>query len=51
MNLEQLTRDVIVIAKNAGGYLNKQKQDFRPENVIEKGKFDFVSYEIGRAHV
>ena len=44
MNLEQLTRDVIVIAKNAGGYLNKQKQDFRPENVIEKGKFDFVSY-------
>ena len=44
MNLEQLTRDVVVIAKNAGSYLNKQRQEFRPKDVIEKGKFDFVSY-------
>ena len=44
MNLDQLTNDVIKIAKNAGEYLNKQKQDFHPEDVIEKGKFDFVSY-------
>jgi len=44
MNLEQLTKEVIIIAKNAGDYLKKQKQDFRPEDVIEKNKFDFVSY-------
>ena len=44
MNLKQLTNEVIIIAKNAGSYLKKQKQDFRPEDVIEKGKFDFVSY-------
>ena len=44
MNLKKLTEDVIVITKNAGNYLKKQRQDFRPEEVIEKGKFDFVSY-------
>ena len=44
MNIDQLTKEVIVIAKNAGSYLKKQKQDFHPEEVIEKNKFDFVSY-------
>ena len=44
MNTEQLIRDVVVIAKNAGSYLKKQKLEFRQEDVIEKEKFDFVSY-------
>ena len=44
MNLEKLTEEVIIIAKNAGEYLKKERLDFRPEDVIEKQKFDFVSH-------
>ena len=44
MNTEQLTKEVIEIAKNAGEFLKKERLDFRSEDVIEKHKFDFVSY-------
>jgi len=44
MNIEKLTKEVITIAKNAGAFLKKERLDFRPEDVIEKQKFDFVSH-------
>jgi myo-inositol-1(or 4)-monophosphatase len=44
MNLEQLTASVIAIAKEAGAFLSEQRKNFRPEEVIEKGSHDYVSY-------
>jgi myo-inositol-1(or 4)-monophosphatase len=44
MNLEQLTEKIIHIAKEAGSYLSEQRKSFRPDDIIEKGKYDYVSH-------
>jgi myo-inositol-1(or 4)-monophosphatase len=44
MNLEQLTAQVVKIAGEAGLFLREQRKCFRPERVIEKGRYDYVSY-------
>jgi myo-inositol-1(or 4)-monophosphatase len=44
MSLEQLTTNVIAIAKEAGAFLSEQRNSFRPEEVIEKRSHDYVSY-------
>ena len=44
MNLEQLTKEVILIAKEAGQFLREQRKSFRPEDIIEKKKYDYVSH-------
>lgn len=44
MNPEQLTEKIIPIAEEAGRFLHEQRKSFRPEDVIEKGKYDYVSH-------
>ncbi|MDR1525334.1 MAG: inositol monophosphatase [Tannerella sp.] len=44
MNPEQLTEKMILIAQEAGSYLCEQRKSFRPEDVMEKGKYDYVSH-------
>ncbi|MDR0395368.1 MAG: inositol monophosphatase [Tannerella sp.] len=42
--LEQLTEKIIRIAEEAGDFLHEQRKSFRPEDVIEKEKYDYVSH-------
>jgi myo-inositol-1(or 4)-monophosphatase len=44
MNLKQLTESIILIAKEAGDFLGEQRKSFRPEEAMEKGKYDYVSH-------
>lgn len=44
MNLEQLTADVCLIAKQVGEYLAKERAVFQKDKIEKKGRNDFVSY-------
>jgi myo-inositol-1(or 4)-monophosphatase len=44
MNIEQLTEKITVIAREAGDFVSEQRKTFRPEDIIEKGKYDYVSH-------
>jgi myo-inositol-1(or 4)-monophosphatase len=44
MNPEQLTEKIIRIAREAGDFLHEQRKSFRPEDIVEKGKYDYVSH-------
>jgi myo-inositol-1(or 4)-monophosphatase len=44
MNPETFTEKMILIAKEAGSFLHEQRKSFRPEDIIEKGKYDYVSH-------
>ncbi|MDR1381115.1 MAG: inositol monophosphatase [Tannerella sp.] len=44
MNPEQLTQKIILIAQEAGSFISEQRKSFRPEDVVEKGRYDYVSH-------
>jgi myo-inositol-1(or 4)-monophosphatase len=44
MNVEQLTEKITLIAREAGEFVGEQRKSFRPEDVVEKGKYDYVSH-------
>jgi myo-inositol-1(or 4)-monophosphatase len=41
---EELTKEVALIARETGHYLHEQKHSLRPEDIIEKAEFDYVSH-------
>ena len=43
-NLEQITRLVCKIAREAGAYINKERASFSPDQVERKHAHDYVSY-------
>jgi myo-inositol-1(or 4)-monophosphatase len=44
LNLEEICRNVCVIARNTGAFIKSQKQNFKQENIEIKGLHNFVSY-------
>ncbi|MDR3217910.1 MAG: inositol monophosphatase [Dysgonamonadaceae bacterium] len=42
--MNQLTTAVVKVAKEAGFFLKEQRKFFRPEEVVEKENYDYVSY-------
>lgn len=44
MDLKSVTLEVCRVARDTGAYLRSERKNFKPENVLEKGARDFVSY-------
>lgn len=44
MNLEQITEEVVKVAREAGEYIRAQRRDFDSDKVEAKGTHDYVSY-------
>jgi myo-inositol-1(or 4)-monophosphatase len=51
MHPELFTEKIIRIAKETGRFLSEQRKSFRPENIVEKRKYDYVSFVDKEAEI